>query len=82
VAVVIERALTAADKSLVCPVLISQLRSITLAWFLSLASFSMLLMYSYEFDGHLLIIEQVRAFKDDTERALADLPATNISLAL
>lgn len=53
--------LTAAHEDLVCAVLIAQLRSVALA--------------RLEFDGDLLLVEQVGALEDDAEAALANLLA-------
>lgn len=49
----------ATDEDLVCPVFVTQLRSIALARF--------------EFDGNLLVVQEVGALEDDTERTLANL---------
>lgn len=81
--------LTAADENLVCPVLISQLRSIALAWFLPHTSQStawflgpgrsrtssgvLSRLRTYEFDGDLLVVQEVGSLEDNTKGALADL---------
>lgn len=33
---------------------------------------------AYEFDGHLLVVQQIGAFEDDTKRTLSDLLANTI----
>ena len=53
--------LTAADEDLVGAVFIAQLGSVALA--------------RLKLDGHLLLVEQVGALKDDAETALANLLA-------
>jgi len=54
----------AADKNLVGSILISELGSVTLSRF--------------EFDGNLLVVQQVGSFEDDTKGTLADLLADSI----
>lgn len=77
--------LTASYEDLVGSIFITQLRSVTLAWFLLGDQISPCpcpwfvpdsgRMTTYEFDGDLCVVEQVGAFKDDAKRSLSDLLA-------
>jgi hypothetical protein len=77
--------LTATDENLVCPVFISQLRSITFPGFLQgnkmlapvggagLRDETSWRQRTYKLDSHLLAIEKVHSFEDDAKGALSDL---------
>lgn len=74
------RELTASNQDLVRPVLITQLRSIALARFLFrlVSRYPPITRYkgtasTHKFDGHLLVVQEVGALKNDTKRTLADL---------
>jgi len=69
---------TTSDQNLVGPVLITQLRGITLPGFLFQSaqnSIPPFIHITYEFNGHLLVVQKVGALEDDTERTLTDLLA-------
>lgn len=84
-----ERALTASDKDLVCPVLVSQLGGIALPrflWVVRRRHGSMKGMgvdkcrswaagKTHKLDSNLLVVQQVGALENDAKRALADLLA-------
>lgn len=65
-------ALTAADQYLVRPVLISELRRITLPWFLVAVSITEVGSWKAErvtdeFNCNLLVVQEVGSFEDDAE---------------
>lgn len=72
----IARGLTASNQYFVGAIFIPELGSIALPWFLCLLEGprrTTTTNTTYKLDSHLLVVQKIRAFKDDTERSFPDL---------